>query len=518
MLLNFKALIVIFAIAAVVFQVAKPIALQFVSTGDFDRRRNLWFALTAAGLLSPTFWVFAAIAAPLLVWGFRKDTNPVALYAALVFVVPDVAADIPVVGINQLFQLDLFRLLALCVLVPAAWRLRRTGSQPPTRRLQAMDLLLIGFGTLRAILYVPPDPAIVHDVIYQNSFTNVLRTGFLFLLDVYVLYYVVSRFCTNRRRITEVLATFCLVCLVFAPIAVFESLRHWLLYAGIGPGWGVPLPVDTYFIRNGALRAQVTAGHAITLGYLFDIALGFWLYLQSYVRSSRAKVAVPVMLGLGLLVTYSRAPWLGALVIWIAYVALGTRSVSRLFKTACASAAVCIAIAISPIGFRIIRLLPLVGESAASDNSLQYREQLAERSWQLIQEHPLLGQQFVYPQMEDLRQGQGIIDFVNTYAQIALFYGGVGLFLFLGFIFLAVFKVYRLTKDATDPELRFIGRSLLAATSGTLLVIATGSLMGGTEKVFYLLAGLMCAYARLPQTAAVSAPSQIETNWISSSG
>ena len=36
--------------------------------------------------------------------------------------------------------------------------------------------------------------------------------------------------------------------------------------------------------------------------------------------------------------------------------------------------------------------------------------------------------------MEDLRQGEGIIDLVNTYLGVALSYGVIGLFFFLSFI------------------------------------------------------------------------------------
>ncbi len=520
MLLSIKALIVVLALSAVVFRLARPVMLQFCSAGDFERRRNLWLILTAAGFLAPSFWVFVAVAVPLLVWAGRRDTNPVALYATLLFVIPNIEIDIPMPGVNHLFDLNMFRLLSLCVLVPAAWHLRRAKSQSPAPGLQAMDLFVLVFGALKVILYVPPDPALVHNVIYQNSYTNDLRTSFLFLIDVYVPYYLASRFCTSRRLITEVMATFLLVCLVFAPIAIFESLRHWLLYASISPRWGFGLPVDTYFMRNGSLRAQATAGHAIALGYLFDVALAFWLYLESRVQSTRVKVVVPAMLGLGLLMTYSRAPWIGAVVVWIGFVALGARSLPKLFKTICATAVVGIAIAVSPIGYTILKLLPYVGESAAKDASLQYREQLAQRSWELIQQHPFFGQQFVYPQLEDLRQGQGIIDFVNTYAQIALFYGGVGLALFMAFVFVAVAKVHRVSGEvaAKDPELGTIGRSLLAAMFGTLFVIATGALMGGSERVFYMLAGLMLAYARLPRPAEVRAPSPASRSWASSRG
>jgi len=105
-------------------------------------------------------------------------------------------------------------------------------------------------------------------------------------------------------------------------------------------------------------------------------------------------------------------------------------------------------------------------------------------------------------------------------AQIALFYGGVTLVLFLAFVFIAVAKVYRAAGEVVrkDPELASIGRSLLACMFGTLLIIATGNLLGGNEKVFYLLSALLFAYPHLPRGKKVTAPSRAATTWASSKG
>ena len=43
-----------------------------------------------------------------------------------------------------------------------------------------------------------------------------------------------------------------------------------------------------------------------------------------------------------------------------------------------------------------------------------YRERLAERGWEIVIAHPFFGDQFPWPEMEDLRQGEGIIDIVNS--------------------------------------------------------------------------------------------------------
>jgi hypothetical protein len=515
MLVNIKALVIVFVIGGAVFTFAKPIALIFMAESDFRRRRNLWFALTAAGFLAPSIWVFSAVAAPLLLWGGRRDSNPVAFYLSLLLVVPAVSVDIPFVGVNHLFQLNIYRLLALCVLVPTAWRLHRTGDVAWSRRLRSMDLFLLAYGVVLTVIFIPPDPTTVHNVIYHDTPTNLLRRAVLFLLDVYVLYYVVSRACTSRRIIVESLAAFCLACAVLAPIAVFESARHWLLYAEIGPGWGVPNAPDTYFIRNEALRAQATAGHSIALGYLFAAAFGCWLYLRSRVPSAATKAVVAVMYGCGLLVTYARGPWLAAVGIYFVFAAIGRRAFPRLLKAMVAASVAAGLIIISPLGERIVWLLPYVGAPDAAE-TLLYRQRLAERAWELIQEHPFFGQQLWYLQMQDLRQGQGIIDFVNTYAQIALFYGGVGLAMFLGFIFIGASRAYRAVNHvpAGDHDVALLGRALIACTCGTLLVIATCNLMLGIEKMLYVLVAIMGAYAQLaraPTTARVGsrAPARV---------
>src|SRR5450631_3979799 len=154
---SIKALIVILAIATVVFRLGKPIALIFSNESDFSRRRNVWFVLTIVGFLSPNFWLFGLIAAPLLVWAGRKDTNPIALYLILLHVVPPIPIDIPVVGIRHLFTLDNFRLLSFCVLIPAWWRLKKLKKEPRIRGITAMDFSILAFGLLQLFSYVPPD-------------------------------------------------------------------------------------------------------------------------------------------------------------------------------------------------------------------------------------------------------------------------------------------------------------------------------------------------------------------------
>jgi O-antigen ligase len=101
--------------------------------------------------------------------------------------------------------------------------------------------------------------------------------------------------------------------------------------------------------------------------------------------------------------------------------------------------------------------------------------------------------------MEDLRQGEGIIDIVNTYLGVALNYGLVGLSCFLSFILIGALRVYVRAKEhaRSDPDLALFGTSLVACIAGILIMIRSDSFIFGCEKMFYILAGFAAAYASL---------------------
>ena len=501
MIVSIKELIIVTATATLVFWLAKNSALRFSSAADFSRRRNIWFALTTAAFLSPSFWVYVLVAAPLLYWGGRKDSNPIALYVLVFQIIPDIPVDIPTIAIKQLFELDNYRLLSFCVLIPMAWQIRRANGRTKVRSLTAMDYLLFALGILVLLNFVPPD--LPGHVLLPDSPTNVLRRGFLFVVDTYVLYYAVSRSCTSREKIVEVMTYFCLAGAIMALVAVYESAHHWLLYNEIIAKWGgrEQLTSGYSYMRAGFLRGQASAGHAIALGYFLAVAMGFWLYLRSHLTSRAVRFSGFLALAAGLLSTFSRGAWAGAIVIYFAYVLLAPGTFSRGFKGAALLAILIGALSLTSIGQNIIDSLPFFG-SHADDSTLLYRNRLAERSWEIIQQHPLLGDPLAREQMQDLRQGEGIIDLVNTYAETALFYGVIGVGVFTGFILLAMGKTYRLARTLTinDPDAAILGATLVACVAGVLLMLASSSFMLCIPITYYLLGGLATGYADMSKS------------------
>lgn len=500
-----KDFIVTFALCAFAFTIAKPVAMQFMEETDFKRRRNIWLLLTAAAFASPTFWWFALIAMPTLYWAGKKDPNPLALDLLLMNLIPQISVQIPAVGVQTLFPLDIYRTLSLCVMVPAAWRLRNRADPARIHGLQRMDLLLLALGLLEAVLYVPPD--LPSHIILHNSFTNVLRSLFLYVVDIYVLYYVASRLCTDRGKITEAMAAFCLSCSVMAVVAVFESMKHWLLYTALIPRWGGDPLMTQYIFRGGLLRAEASSGNALALGFLLAVSLGFWMYLQSRVPKRRWRLGTTALLALGLLVSFSRGPWLAAIAMLFAYAAFGPRGASRVLKACLAFLVISTVILSSPLGTKITNMVPFMG-GKVGETSVTYRERLLDRSWELIKAKPMLGDQHAFSKMQDLRQGQGIIDIVNAYVQVTLFYGFVGLALFLLFILSGFLKAYRTAKRVarSDHDASLLGASIAASIFGVLLLLADGSLGTAPQRIFYILIGLATAYAFIYRSQRLGEP------------
>jgi hypothetical protein len=437
---------------------------------DFSRRRFVWFILTIVSFMSPNFWLYALVAVPMLLWANRTDSNPIALYLFLLHVIPPVGAIIPVLGNNGLFEIDNYRMLAFCVLLPASIRYRKSEIDGAAKAFGAMDILLLAFGALHVALYTAPD--LPHHFMIPDSPTNALRRAVLYLIDIYLLYYAVSRICQSRKQLQDAVASFCLGCAVMAALAMFERTRNWLLFVNIASRW-------------------------IALGYLLVIAFGFWLGLKSQLEERMQRVGATLLFWGGLWGAFSRGGWLGGAVVFFTFNAVGPRAVSRVVKGTAVALALGALIAASPLGDAILDLLPKTGQPAD-----EYRHRLAERGWELVLAHPFFGDQFPWPKMEDLRQGEGIIDIVNTYLGVALNYGLVGLFLFLGFILIGLTKTYLRVRDLaqSDPEFALFGASLIACIVGTLIMIDSSSFILGCEKMFYVLGGLAAAYARLPES------------------
>jgi O-antigen ligase len=485
---HLRALIVILTLACIVFAFARRPATDLIPYSEFTRRRNLWLGLLVLAFISHSFWLYAALAAIVLGIARRREHNPLALFFILLFLIPPASVEIPGLGlINYLMTLDHLRLLALLILLPAFFSLRRRADTLPFGRTWP-DKLLILHMLLTALLYLR-----------ETTLTDTLRQTLYLFIDVFLPYYVASRSIKQLAQFKDTLLAFALAAMLLALIGVFEYSRHWLLYSSLVDAMGLNWGMSNYLARGGSLRASASTGQAIVLGYVISVAIGFYLFLHAGVRSRLQQRLGALLLATGLFATLSRGPWVGAAIIITAFIATGRNAIKRLMLLGFAGVLAIPLLSIIPGGNKLIDLLPYIG--TIEKGNITYREDLFTNALIVIKRNPLFGSiDFLStPEMQAMVQGEGIIDIVNTYLIVTLKSGLIGLTFFAGIfisIALGIYKSLRTFQDKDDENLR-LGRALLATLAGVLVTITTVSNISVIPVVYWSLAGIGVAYIQM---------------------
>lgn len=492
---HLRSLIVILVLAAIFFVFARRFACVITDEDSFTRRRNVWLGLTLTAFLAHNFWIYVAIAILLLLYSNRRESNPPALFFSILFVLPMAIVQLPGMGlINYIFDLSHARILSLFILLPASLSLSRQGNATAFGRT-GPDKFLVAYLLLTSILFLRED-----------NLTNTMRQIFYLYLDVFLPYFVISRSLKNLQDFRDALLGLVLAIMLLAQLAVFESTKGWLLYSSLTEVLGLEQGMTTYLGRDGFLRVIVTAGQPIVLGYLMVVGMGFYLFLQHSIKQKYIRWLGMALLVVGLIVPLSRGPWVGAAVMFVVFIITGRYAARYLVSLTLAAMFALPLVAMLPGGERVINLLPFIGNT--EKGNVDYRQQLFTNSMIVIQRNPWFGSNDFLntPEMEAMRQGEGIIDIVNSYLPIALKKGFVGLGLFVGFFALTLLGIYRAMRSIPDKnsEEHLLGRALLATMLAILAIITTVSSISVIPIVYWSVAGLGVAYAQMVRKNALN--------------
>ena len=483
-----RALAIILVIATLFFAFVNSFANTFTKVEDFKLRRNLWLALTIAAFLANNFWIYLAIAVPLLIHFKRHESNIPALFFFILFVLPMATIQIPGLGlINFLFDISYQRVLFLLILLPAFLFLLGRSDTPPIGRT-GPDKALLAYLLLSVMIFLR-----------EENFTNLMRQFFYMFIDVFLPYFVISRSLKDSQSFRDAILSLVLAIMVLAPLAIFESLKHWLLYASVKASLGLEDGMTGYLGRDGILRAITSTGQPIVLGYLMVVGLGLYFFLQPSIKKKFNRRIGLALLITGLIAPLSRGPWVGSLVLLIVFTITGRKPARRLMSMAMAALIIFPLLTIVPGGDRLINLLPFIG--SMDKGSVDYRSDLLTNSMIVIQRNLWFGSNNFLdtPEMEALRQGEGIIDIVNSYIGITLEYGVVGLGLFVSFFALVLLGIFRAMRSISDKssEEYLLGRVLLSTLLAILVTIFTVSSISLIPIIYWSVAGLGVAYVQM---------------------
>lgn len=507
MLENLKSLFAIVVISTLIFMVVKPAFENLLSEDQIKRYRNLWIIITLLLFLSHNYWLFAVLSI-IAIWMLQsRDNNKVALYLVLLFVMPPVWSKVSGLGMaDYLIALMPWRLLELTILLPVFLVLFRNkdivpfGKTTPDKFLAAYLILIVSFK------------------FRDHTMTDALRQGLYAFTDIFLPYFVISRSLRDIGQFKQAIAAFVIAALLLSGAAIYEHASFQLLYASLGRDLNANLELTSLLARENSLRAIVTTGQPIVLGYVIMVSLGFFLFLKRYIPSFYRRNLLLLLLAGGSFAAMSRGPWVGVLIMLLVYIGLGSRAIKNM-TLLFASGGLAFALALNlPGGDKLINLLPFVGKTETEN--VEYRKELFEHALIVIQRNPLFGSTDYLntPEMRAMIQGQGIIDVVNTYLGIALEYGLLGLGLFVAFFLSLLWGIYGalrrfrtlqvetfmlgVKRYVNNPSVRedesyILGVTLLAVLIAILITIYTVSSIIVIPAVYWVVAGMVAAYIQM---------------------
>ncbi len=448
--------------------------------------------LTAVAFMIPNYWLMLIVIGSMvsLFVALKIEQNLAVLYGLLICILPPIEQPIPGFGgINQLFPISPPLLFSIVVLLPALMHFKSMSGK--LRGIILTDAFMVLYVALSAVL-----------AFRDTSITDGLRIIWILVLTVFLPYFVISRWVKTAEDIKVFFIALVTPLLGFAALAFIESVMAWHFYGQPTANWHGP-HVATYIYRLGFLRAYASVLGPIEFGFLLMVAMTLsYSLIQPRLSKFMAASGIAAFAG-ALLLTFSRGPWLGAVVSTATYVVSGPKGFSRGIVAGAFAVLAFIVLALSPIGDKVLSILPFFGDVDADNSTVSYRQRLFENGVKVIMMNPWFGSTnyLETPEMRELLQGQGIIDLVNSYIQVGLAKGLVGLGLFVGILFSGANAAFQamLKTAKTDNEFSGYCRAIFAALIGVIVVIGTTSSISQVPIFYWMLAGLGVSVRRIAQ-------------------
>ena len=496
----FKSLVIVLSLGLVASLAgAKPFSIFLSST---DYRRAWWVLLigTLAAFSTPsTVLLLMMIGLLGLVAANKLDRGPaghLAVYGLLLAAMPPVSASLDgVAGLNRLIDLNVARVLSVSLLLGPAFRLLAEERKAEfSRNFIWMDLAVVGYVLLNFFIEAP-----------DSSPTNMARLLVQSAIDSLIPYYVLSRGVKSREDIRFIMGYLVVGFLLAAAVAIGEFILKWNFYTGLQMLYGISWQVTLFLLRGDLLRAQAMAPQPIILAFMLMFGAGLWVWLAGQkLRQFPVLLVLLVLLG-GLFATLSRGPWLGAAAFWLSMFALWRFSVGTYRFMLFGAVLTFVVVKVLGADEMVMSVLSgLFGRSEDDLVTIDYRRQLLDTAVALIQQSPWLGVRDYTSHMEHLRQGEGIIDLVNSYVGIALASGLVGLALYLLPFLIAFGRLTQAMAARPAGQRAVLGEFepvFLSLIVAALLTIFTASTFGIMPFLLLILAVVPVAWLSVPVDA-----------------
>lgn len=310
-----------------------------------------------------------------------------------------------------------------------------------------------------------------------GSITNTMRVFAETALIILLPYLVVRRSIRSTFDAREMLIALAAACTILSVIAIYEANKTWPIYRIVYEHYGIVLGNEVQVkMRGGIMRATGT--------FIESTSFGLWLSFGAFVGLTgrwmfKSRIHHWIICGIllaGLFAPQSRGAWLG-LVIAFMFFQIGKGRIGAMISGLVGS------LTFGAFVYGIAHVIPQLGTMLGLDKTgtigHDYRQDLFTRGIEEAQKNLLFGTDFntVLEQLADIRQGEGIIDFVNTYLYLLLVSGAVGMIIFFFSLFVPITAMWR--KAAKFRKLDTYPMSVIAALLGSLAIMLFFTFLSG---------------------------------------
>lgn len=446
----------------------------------------LWMTITTAAFVVENIWILSGVVVGCCVFLLPQQANyRLAFYFILLPILPAFKYSISkVAGINLLFVLTYPRLLALALLAPMFLLLLKKRNKVRIFFREKTDILVVLYVALLMLLSLR-----------LPTITSAMRESVTLAVDILIPYFVISRYVETMDDFKRVFVGMTVTAVFLSFIGIFEQAFTWWFYRFLPELLNFnDLLVKHSQFRSGWIRIGVTMG-SIHLGYFLALSLAIIFYFKDMLPNRAVITYMTASLfGINLLFTGSRGAWLTALLVLLIYTYLKLENARLRLALVAGAVVLTFAALVAPTQFDV--------QDFDKTGTFRYRLDLLNASIATIKQNPLFGLQKPTEEgdLEDLRQGQGIIDIVNTYLQVGLSSGLIGLLLFVGIFAVPCYQLYvmsRRMRRVRMEQTRLIGVLLLAMLLATMFMIMTVSSISFTPIYYWALLALGSSYIRL---------------------
>jgi hypothetical protein len=348
------------------------------------------------------------------------------LYLFLLFTMPMVST---VLGIGSVYLLTFNVGMAAGLGALAALALRSRGSFP--RRL-IWDVPVYLFFLL-----------LVVQSARNTSATNVLRAALEAGWNTLLPYYVVSRSLRTFEDVRVALFGLIAATVSLSVLAFYEAFRHWPMYRVVFAHYGIPISAGAAVkLRGGFIRAPGPFPEPVSFAFCLAVGVIAVFSVKSAFRNRSAHLAILGIATLGILAPQSRGAWAGVMLGLVVYQVFRKQIVSLGRWALYGVGAFVVMVASSSFNDRVTTTLGIGGGP-------DYRVSLFSRGVEEVKKYPVIGRPLneVYYSLRDLIQGEGIVDFVNTYLYVALVSGLIGLIVFVAVLVSPMVPLWKRRSD-----------------------------------------------------------------------